>query len=281
MNEEVSIITPYRNSAKFLPRFVASIQSQTRTDWVCLMVDDGSTDNGPHELRQLVSGDPRFLLLTNGFLKTSPGPASARNYALARVKTKLVAFCDVDDIWHPQKLHHQLAFHSLHNLDLSVSAYARFSDKQMDQPPVQLICPPQKLSLKNLKGKNPIPMLTVILSTDLAHSGFQQIAHEDFLFWLDLFRSQPSLRFGCIPLVLAFYCVHNDNLTSRKLNMPLWTYRVFLRHTQSKTKSLALLGHWLIAHIYEWFLHPLIKKPGKLAISQLLEMPPLHLRQDG
>ena len=213
------------------------------------MVDDGSTDNGEQDLHRIVSGDSRFILLSNESLKTWPGPASARNFGLSSVKTPLVAFCDVDDLWHPQKLELQLAFHFSNQLDLSVTAYARFSQHQLDDHHLSLFCPPKYLTLENLIGRNPIPMLTVILSTQLARNGFQQVAHEDFLFWLELFRAHPSLRYGCLPLLLSYYCVHPANHSRHKALMPLWSYQVFRRFGLSPLSSLHSLLRWLLSHL--------------------------------
>ena len=249
MNQAVSIITPYRNADKFIPRFVSSLQAQTRTDWVCIMVDDGSTDDGPQTLRRIVRKDPRFLLLTNTLSKSRHGPASARNCALAAVRSPLVAFCDVDDIWHPEKLERQLSFHTSNSLDLSVTAYGRFFDDQPGHPLRSYVCPPAKLDLGKLPGRNPIPMLTAIMSTELARIGFKQIPHEDFLFWLDLLRVKPLIRYGCLPLILAFYCIHTTNISRSKARMPMWAYSVFRNAGYSITASLLSLAKWALDNL--------------------------------
>lgn len=278
MKPIVSIITPYRNADRFLPRFVACMRAQTRQDWICLMVDDGSEDNGPYNLRALVADDPRFILITNTLPKSWPGPASARNCALAAVSTDLVAFCDVDDLWHPEKLEQQLSFHLTHKLDLSVSAYARFYDNQPDEPIKSIVCPPAELSFGTLRGRNPIPMLTVILSADLAGVGFEQVAHEDFLFWLRLFSANPTLRYGCLPSVLAFYCIHDRNLSSSKLFMPGWAYQVFRQYGKSRIGSFFMLLAWATSHLYSQSISRLTRSDTHVSTAQLLANPPKNLR---
>lgn len=245
----VTIITPYLNASRFLDRFVYSVRAQTYTQWLCIMVDDGSTDNGPSYLRELTLGDPRFLLISNTFSKEYPGPASARNCALSCVSSPLIAFCDVDDIWHPEKLERQICFHQANNLDLSVSAYGRFLNNRPGQPVRAFICPPSHLSFSKLRGPNPIPMLTVLMSSDLASNGFLQLPHEDFLYWIDLFRHNPSLRYGCLKEVLSFYCIHRDNLSGCKSTMPFWTYRVFRQSGDTRLTSVCSLLFWLLGHL--------------------------------
>ena len=279
MKPLVSVITPYRNAKRFLPGFVDSLQRQTAEDWTCIMVDDGSSDGGPAFLAELVADDPRFQLMSNTHPKHWPGPASARNCALTRVQTDLVAFCDVDDLWHPEKLERQLNFHRSNHFDLTVSAYARFIDGQIDQPPQRVVCPPTHLVFRDLFGQNPIPMLTVILSADLARIGFSEVAHEDFLFWLELFKGRPSIRYGCLPEILAFYCIHQRSLSSQKAVMPFWAYRVFRNSGQSRHRSLFSLFFWSIDHILNRVLALSGSVGVRLSIGELLVMPPLLLRR--
>ena len=239
------------------------------------MVDDGSSDGGPDLLGDLVADDHRFLLISNINEKLGPGPASARNCALGLVNTDYVAFCDVDDLWHPDKLLHQLKFHRSNNLDLSVSAYARFIDGQLDQPPQRIVCPPDKLVLRDLFGHNPIPMLTVILSADLARTGFSEVAHEDFLFWLELFRAHPSIRYGCLREILAFYCIHSNSFSSHKPVMPLWAYRVFRNSGQARCRSAYFLVLWGMDHLRGRIGALMSPEVLTTPIRKLLAMPPL------
>jgi len=277
MNPLVSVITPYRNAKRFLPGFVVSLRSQTAQDWCCIMVDDGSSDGGPELLSDLVADDSRFLLISNTNPKHWPGPASARNCALALVQTDYVAFCDVDDLWHPDKLQRQLKFHRSNQLDLTVSAYARFIDGQLDQPPQRIVCPPQKLVFRDLFGHNPIPMLTVILSADLARTGFSEVAHEDFLFWLELFKAYPTIRYGCLPEILAYYCIHQKSLSSHKAVMPFWAYRVFRNSGQTRILSLYFLILWALDHSWGRLLALTRSKNVRVPVQSLLVMPPLPL----
>ena len=249
MKSLVTVITPYLNAKRFLPGFVNSLRSQTADYWFCIMVDDGSSDGGPELLNDLVAVDSRFLLISNTNPKRGPGPASARNCALALVQTDYVAFCDVDDLWHPEKLERQLTFHTFNQLDLSVSAYGRFHDNEMHAPLKSIVCPPLTLRSGTLRGRNPIPMLTVIVSAEIVKEGFQEVAHEDFLFWLQLFKNHASIRYGCLPIVLAFYCIHSENVSRQKLIMPLWTYRVFRSFGKTRLSSLANVATWLVDHL--------------------------------
>ena len=278
MQPKISIVTPYHNSRRFLWRYVSCMKSQTYTNWVCLLVNDCSTDGSPYELQKLVNGDHRFILIDNTIKKSFKGPAAARNCALSQVTTPYLAFCDIDDYWHPEKLHRQLYFHVRNSLDLSVSAYASFNDVSSDLNPYYFCCPPEHLDLDILLKSNAVPMLTTIISTSILRISFSQIPHEDFLFWLDLFKSNPKLRFGCIPEVLAFYARHPDSISSKKLVTPFWTYRVYRTHGISRVKSLFYLFHWAIYHLGHFLYSKKSNTSSSLGIQALYAIsPPLSI----
>jgi glycosyltransferase involved in cell wall biosynthesis len=102
-----SIIIPARNCRDYLPTALASVDLQHVDDLEILVVDDGSTDG----TAEWLAGDrraraPIVLLETGGV-----GVSRARNAALARARGTFIAFLDADDLWWPDKLRRQLAFH--------------------------------------------------------------------------------------------------------------------------------------------------------------------------
>ena len=277
MSPVITIITPYRNAYKFIPDYVKSMLSQTFTDWTCILIDDNSSDAGPALLSSLVSSDPRFRLYHNSNHRTVAGPASARSFGLSLVKTDLTAFCDIDDIWHPQKLQLQLQFHIRGNFQLTVTAYSRFNDDLVAIDDRDYICPPSQLNFLQLLRRNPIPMLTVILSSNLAKQGFQEIKHEDFLFWLTLFGNHPALRYGYLPLNLAFYRVHGNNQSGNAAVLPLWTYQVFLKYGFSQKQACIFLLRWCVDHLTNILLRFMSSPSYTYTLIELLEKPPLRL----
>lgn len=276
MKPLVSIITPYKNAAQFIYDFVSSIKSQTLTQWVCIMVDDGSIDNGPNTLWKLVRDDPRFRLIENTFDKSAPGPASARNCALSLVQTEYIAFCDIDDMWHPQKLEAQLQYHVDFNLDLSVTAYCEF-EQGLVKPPV--IIPPSKLTLSALLQRNSIPMLTAIVSTSIIKSNFQEVPHEDYLFWLKCFQNNASIKYGCLPQVLAFYRQHSNNISRHKAILFTWSFQVYKAAHYSILTSILLVIRWIVCHAINYLSRsksPRLKKLTRL--NDLLTTSPQEVK---
>jgi len=72
---------------------VQSIRAQTLDDWRLIVVDDGSTDDGPARVQAF--DDPRIDIIH----QANQGPGAARNAGLERATAPYVAFLDADDEW--------------------------------------------------------------------------------------------------------------------------------------------------------------------------------------
>src|SRR5688572_22328532 len=95
----ISVITPTYNRCKSVMRAVASVLSQTRTDFEHIIVDDGSTDGTMEALRAL--RDPRLILLR---LPERQGANIARNVGINSSRADIVTFLDSDDVFLPCRL---------------------------------------------------------------------------------------------------------------------------------------------------------------------------------
>ena len=97
---KISIIIPCYNQGMFLDATIASIVNQDNTNWECILVDDGSTDNTNLIIKEWVTKDNRI----KSFFKENGGLSSARNHGLKHVKGSFVQFLDSDDVLHQSKL---------------------------------------------------------------------------------------------------------------------------------------------------------------------------------
>ena len=94
----ISVVIPLFNKGPYIRRTLTSVLAQTFQDFIVLVVDDGSTDEGPEVVQSL--REPRIAYLR----QNNQGPGSARNTGLARVQSPFVAFLDADDEWSPEFL---------------------------------------------------------------------------------------------------------------------------------------------------------------------------------
>jgi glycosyltransferase involved in cell wall biosynthesis len=98
----VSVVVPTRNRRRLLQDTVHSVLRQRDVEVQVVVVDDGSEDDTVAWLA--THRDPRVTVVDNG----GRGVASARNAGIDRADRPLVAFCDDDDLWAPDKLALQL-----------------------------------------------------------------------------------------------------------------------------------------------------------------------------
>ncbi|MEO8435281.1 MAG: glycosyltransferase [Pyrinomonadaceae bacterium] len=98
MAPRISVVVPLYNKAPYVRRALDSISRQTFRDFEVIVVDDGSTDEGP----PLVSayGDERVRMVA----QVNLGPGAARNRGIERARGELIAFLDADDEWLPDYL---------------------------------------------------------------------------------------------------------------------------------------------------------------------------------
>jgi glycosyltransferase involved in cell wall biosynthesis len=104
----VSVLMLTYNRPQFISRAIASVVSQTVTDWELLVVQDGSNAATVDILRDWTARDPRILHLARG---TKGSIAEASNYGLARARGRYIAILDDDDYWvAPDKLARQIDY---------------------------------------------------------------------------------------------------------------------------------------------------------------------------
>ena len=101
----ITIIIPLYNSARFIEETLQAVQSQTYTDWECVVVDDGSTDNGAEIVQRMAQADTRIHYV----YQSNAGPSAARNHGLRLAKGDYIQFLDADDWFPPQRFERMLA----------------------------------------------------------------------------------------------------------------------------------------------------------------------------
>jgi glycosyltransferase involved in cell wall biosynthesis len=103
-NPLVTVIVPAYNAEAYLGRTLASVARQTYRNLEIIIVDDGSTDRTAAVISELARLDDR--------IRAFPGPhrgtAAARNFGASMATGELLAPCDADDLWHPEKVERQV-----------------------------------------------------------------------------------------------------------------------------------------------------------------------------
>lgn len=101
----ITIVLPAFNAASTLSSALDSLTRQTRSNWCCLVVDDGSTDATGDVAAVAASRDARIRVRR----QPHGGIVAALSRGLAEASTPFVARMDADDLMHRRRLERQLA----------------------------------------------------------------------------------------------------------------------------------------------------------------------------
>lgn len=98
MKPKISVVVPLLNKGPYIENALQSVLKQTFQNFEVIVIDGGSTDNGPDIVKSF--NDERIML----FKQIGTGVSTARNQAVGNSKADLIAFLDADDEWMPLHL---------------------------------------------------------------------------------------------------------------------------------------------------------------------------------
>lgn len=94
----VSVVIPLYNKGPYIARALNSVFVQTRQEFEIIVVEGGSTDQGPDVINDIK--DPRLRLVQ----QEGKGVSTARNQGIKEAKADFITFLDADDEWCPTHL---------------------------------------------------------------------------------------------------------------------------------------------------------------------------------
>jgi len=95
---KISVVISLYNKQPYVERAVASVLQSGYPVHEVIVVDDGSTDDGPQRVSAM--GDPRVRVIK----QPNAGVSAARNRGISEATGDYVAFLDADDYWTPEYL---------------------------------------------------------------------------------------------------------------------------------------------------------------------------------
>lgn len=100
----ISVVIPCYNFGHLIGYSLDSLLAQSYTNWECIIVDDGSSDNSEEVIARYIAKDKRFTY----HKQVNSGPAKARNVGIELATGDWLQFLDADDLLSPEKLKYQV-----------------------------------------------------------------------------------------------------------------------------------------------------------------------------
>jgi glycosyltransferase involved in cell wall biosynthesis len=197
----VSVVVPTHNGERYIAEALDSILAQTAPPAEIIVVDDGSTDEGPRIARS-------YGARVNVLHQANAGAAAARNTGVAAVTQPYIAFLDHDDLWTPHKLELQLA-----------ALAARPELAGVFGHMVEFVSPDAPADVAGRLVPQTVPQPSTLISCMLMHtSEFRRVgtldtsSHADFVDWY-LRARDLGLAFDFLDEVVVRRRLHGRNLS--------------------------------------------------------------------
>ena len=214
---KVSVIVPSYNLGMYLGETLKSVKDQSFTDWECIVVDNGSTDNSVSVAQSFAEADARYLVKK---LPLNEGVAAARNRGMALAKGQYLLFLDADDLIAPGYM--QAAVEALDadpSLNLVYGKAERFGTQtRWDLPP---------FSMETMLASNCLYVSCFLRASQaVKFDPAFKTGYEDWDFWLSLFEALPQApRVKPLPQVCFYYRTRRHSRNSGVTDEALATIR--------------------------------------------------------
>ena len=93
---KLSILVPIYNVSEYLPLCLESIKNQSFSDFECLLINDGSTDNSLEILHEFSKNDKRFKVID----KENSGYGASLNLGIEKAHGEYIGIVEPDDFLH-------------------------------------------------------------------------------------------------------------------------------------------------------------------------------------
>ena len=231
MSLSVSIIVNVRNGEKFIAQCIETIKNQSYDAYEVIFVDNNSSDNTRNLISEhgKTSGIYKKIRLIS--VEKTLSLAAARNLGLDCTTSDLVAFLDVDDMWHPSKLLHQVNAIIEYDADMCATNFILENQRNNSKK----IYINKKINGNNLRSdilkdfyihfSSFVVKKSVILESKVRFEEEYEIIEDlDFVYTL----SKNQYKFIFLDEPLTTYLWHNNNYGSNRSKMLSEEYGDFI-----------------------------------------------------
>ena len=211
----ISVIIPCYNQGRYLDIALNSIFEQDYTNFECIIVNDGSSDNTSEVAQKWIKKDERYKY----FEQINRGLSSARNRGLLESKGYYIQFLDCDDFIHSKKISKSIRiFDNEKSCSAVISNFEMINDQTNDQ--LEPYCDLNQVNfdfntiLHDWQNSFSIPIHCAIFKRDSIIDilfDTELRAHEDWIFWLNFFYLKNEVHY--LNESLAFYRLNIKGLS--------------------------------------------------------------------
>lgn len=251
----ISVILPTYNSVQFLTERLITIINQTYTNWECIVIDGFSSDGTWEELIKIANNDTRFLL----FQYPAKGPYDAWNKGIELAKGEYIYIATSDDTMSDNIL--QVMYENLISQPSCKIAHCKLS--LIDKNGALLKDNWDKYypslfygSLMNKYHIRQAPLDGILYCgiKTIYTSITQLLIKKEVFEYLGLFKTDEGsiadfewgLRVGTnynilhIPLELATWRKHDEQLTTNDIQTDYHTYTYLYKKVKEQARNLKL-----------------------------------------
>lgn len=235
----VTVIVPMHNDQRTIAEALRSVLAQTLADWEVLVVDDGSTDDGPTIVADFAWRDRRVRSIR----QANQGAAAARNRGLAEAAGRYVHFLDADDWLQPRGLEALVQAAEWSGQGAACGAWTVHGADGRALG-VRMPAPAASVGLEHLLDGNRIAPHSQIIRRDLLpETPFDPSERfvRDYDLWLRL--ANRGVRWSGIDETVASYRVRPGSLSKNHRLMARTAVGVLDRHngaSESARRSISL-----------------------------------------
>lgn len=260
----VSVIIPCYNQGCFLPETLDSVIAQTFSNWECIIVNDGSSDNTEEIASLYCKKDDRIKYI----YQNNSGLSATRNNGINNSIGKYILPLDSDD-----KIGHKYmekAVSILENNDDIDIVYSRASLFGAMKGEWKL----DEYSLERILGQNCIFCSAFYRRKDFDVAGGyktnMKYGFEDWDFWLSIIEKKETPKIHRIDEILFFYRIRKKSMARSMDNEKLYKMRkqIWCNHKQLYSDNfyspMYSLEYNSIKNSLEYKLGCLLLKPIKI-----------------
>jgi glycosyltransferase involved in cell wall biosynthesis len=264
----VSVVIPTFNQVNFIDDTLEIVVNQTYSDLEIIVCDDYSDDGTEKKILEWANRDSRIIVILSD---KNQGLSINLNKGLDRVKGEFLSLMGGDDKMAPEKISRQVDFMRTHHdydvvlhwvevFDSATYKTLKIFNSNILKSPIDWFLPKVSFGISKKTNNSVFPPTAYLARSQYAlHSRYDYRLRfkNEVLFAIDNYMNKPAAKWHCIPEVLGYYRMHENNMhKSKEMNEALLeeTYINYAiasaRYPSLNRKMRRALRHFLYMELY-------------------------------